>query len=82
MNLSITESELSINKYSLKWGESKEDCKFSFESTKFNIYKILKGLLLGKPILLEGPPGVGKTSSIEQLSKAIGKKLIRVNLSE
>ncbi|MBK8156877.1 MAG: AAA family ATPase [Streptococcus sp.] len=42
----------------------------------------MKGLHLGKPILLEGPPGVGKTSSIEQLAKAIGKQLIRVNLSE
>ena len=31
---------------------------------------------------MEGPPGVGKTSTIEQLAKAIGKKLVRVNLSE
>jgi midasin len=55
---------------------------FSFEATKHNIVKILRGLRLGKPILLEGPPGVGKTSTIEHIAKAIGKKIIRINLSE
>ena len=55
---------------------------FSFEATKHNVVKILRGLRLGKPILLEGPPGVGKTSTVEHIAKAIGKKMIRINLSE
>jgi len=55
---------------------------FSFDATKHNIIKILRGLRLGKPILLEGPPGVGKTSTVENIAKAIGKKMIRINLSE
>lgn len=55
---------------------------FSFEATKHNVVKILRGLKLGKPILLEGPPGVGKTSTVESIAKAIGKKIIRINLSE
>ena len=55
---------------------------FSFEATKHNIVKILRGLRLGKPILLEGPPGVGKTSTVESIARAIGKKIIRINLSE
>jgi midasin len=37
---------------------------------------------LNKPILIEGPPGVGKTSLVENLAKVSGRKLIRVNLSE
>jgi midasin len=32
--------------------------------------------------LIEGPPGVGKTSLVENLAKISGRKLIRVNLSE
>ena len=55
---------------------------FSFEATKHNIIKILRGLRLGKPILLEGPPDVGKTSTVENIARAIGKKIIRINLSK
>jgi len=44
--------------------------------------KLLRAFTLGKPILIEGPPGVGKTSLVENLARQTGKKLIRVNLSE
>jgi midasin len=33
-------------------------------------------------VLIEGLPGVGKTSLIENLAKQTQKKLIRVNLSD
>jgi midasin len=42
----------------------------------------LRAFLLQKPILIEGPPGVGKTSIIENLAKSAGRELHRVNLSE
>ena len=32
--------------------------------------------------MIEGPPGVGKTSLVENLARISGRKLIRVNLSE
>lgn len=44
--------------------------------------KLLRAFTLGKPVLIEGPPGVGKTSLVENLAKQTGKTLIRVNLSE
>ena len=42
----------------------------------------LRGGTHGKIICLVGPPGVGKTSIVENLAKQCGKQLTRVNLSE
>lgn len=55
---------------------------FDAETTKTNLMKLLRAYQLNKPILIEGPPGVGKTSIVEHLAKLTGRKLIRVNLSE
>ncbi|XP_055380261.1 midasin [Condylostylus longicornis] len=58
--------------------------KFFFEApTTFNnLFRLLSALSLEKAILLEGPPGVGKTSLIENLAKYIGYKIVRINLCE
>lgn len=37
---------------------------------------------MSKPLLIEGPPGVGKTSLVENLARVSGRTLVRVNLSE
>ncbi|KAG1714135.1 Midasin [Nymphon striatum] len=57
---------------------------FSFDAptTNFNVMKVLRALQLNKAILLEGSPGVGKTTLISALSAAAGHKLVRINLSE
>jgi midasin len=37
---------------------------------------------LRKPVLLEGSPGVGKTSLVQALGAACGQPVVRINLSE
>ena len=46
------------------------------------VMSVYLAMKLSKPLLIEGPPGVGKTSTVESIAKAIGKKIIRINLSE
>lgn len=47
-----------------------------------NAFRILRAMQLGKPLLLEGAPGVGKTSLVTALARASGHSVTRINLSE
>ena len=51
-------------------------------TTASNTFRILRAMQLDKPILLEGSPGVGKTSIVTTIAKITGHKLVRLNLSE
>ena len=51
-------------------------------TSAMNAMKVVRAMQLRKPILLEGSPGVGKTSLVSALSSATGNPLIRINLSE
>ncbi|GAB0090345.1 Midasin [Sergentomyia squamirostris] len=62
--------------------EDPADFSFSAPTTKRNLFQLLSGLSLNKAILLEGPPGVGKTSLVVNLAKATGHKIVRINLCE
>lgn len=64
--------------------DSHTDSDFAFDAptTKSNAMRMVRALQLNKPILLEGSPGVGKTTLIAALAKGVGKPLTRINLSE
>lgn len=59
-----------------------EDFLFDAPTTKQNLFRLLSALSLQKPVLLEGPPGVGKTSIVESIANAIGYQIVRINLCE
>ncbi|KFY35146.1 hypothetical protein V494_06163 [Pseudogymnoascus sp. VKM F-4513 (FW-928)] len=67
-----------------KAAASQADTGFAFDAptTKLNAMRVVRALQVQKPILIEGSPGVGKTTLIAALAKAIGKPLTRINLSE
>lgn len=58
------------------------DFLFTAPTTRNNLFRLLSALSLSKSVLLEGPPGVGKTSLIENLAGAIGYAIVRINLCE
>ncbi|CUM68425.1 uncharacterized protein PRCAT00006148001 [Priceomyces carsonii] len=51
-------------------------------TTAKNAMRVIRAMQVSKPILLEGSPGVGKTSLISALGKLSGNPLVRINLSE
>jgi midasin (ATPase involved in ribosome maturation) len=51
-------------------------------TTGSNLTRLLRAMQLPKAILLEGSPGVGKTSLVTTLAAATGHKVVRINLSE
>ncbi|PWA02130.1 hypothetical protein BB558_001727 [Smittium angustum] len=63
---------------------NRDKLDFAFHApTSFdNLVKILRGMQIRKPLLLEGSPGVGKTTLVEALAKFSGHKLERINLSD
>lgn len=57
---------------------------FSFKAPTClkNLYRVLRGMQIKKPILVEGPPGCGKSSSVMALAALTGHPITRLNLSE
>ncbi|ELA41436.1 uncharacterized protein VICG_01541 [Vittaforma corneae ATCC 50505] len=60
------------------------DTMYSFNSitSQLNLKRILRGLTTNKGILLEGEPGVGKTSIVHHIAKILSIPILRINLSE
>jgi midasin len=71
----------SILKFSTT-GSQTADFTMEAPTTCSNAMRVVRALQLPKPILLEGNPGVGKTTLVTALAKAIGRPLTRLNLSE
>ena len=55
---------------------------FSSATVLDNLFRLLRALQTSKPIMLEGAPGVGKTSIVESLAAYTGRQITRINLSE
>ncbi|KER24406.1 hypothetical protein T265_07921 [Opisthorchis viverrini] len=56
---------------------------FSAPTPAVNLRRLLRALQVPKrALLLEGSPGVGKTSLVLALAKATGHEVVRINLSE
>ncbi|KAK3322472.1 hypothetical protein B0H66DRAFT_590209 [Apodospora peruviana] len=56
--------------------------EFGVPTTTMNAMRVIRALQGPKPILLEGNPGVGKTTLVTALARACGKPLTRINLSD
>lgn len=70
--------------YIKKGSENCETGGFEFlaPTTRKNALRALRAMQLQKPILLEGSPGVGKTSLVNAMGQYSGHKVVRINLSE
>lgn len=85
VHLASDEDHISIGPFSIaKQAGSDADPGFAFgaPTTKLNAMRVSRALQVSKPILIEGSPGVGKTTLVAALARACGKPLTRINLSE
>lgn len=83
--LKIEGSTLTIGDFSIpRSPNSSMDPGFAFHAptTRLNGMRVLRALQMQKPILLEGSPGVGKTTLVAALARACGQPLTRINLSD
>ena len=61
---------------------SRQSFNFTAPTTFSNAMRVIRACQIAKPTLLEGSPGVGKTSLISALANLSGHKLCRINLSD
>ncbi|KAF5661149.1 midasin (AAA ATPase) [Fusarium heterosporum] len=83
--LSMDDTSLTIGHFSIpraSTGVADPGFAFHAPTTRLNAMRVLRALQMQKPILLEGSPGVGKTTLVAALSQACGQPLTRINLSD
>ncbi|KAL8100236.1 hypothetical protein AgCh_032471 [Apium graveolens] len=85
IDMSHSGSHFGINPFYIENGNDSpagDDFEFLAPTTRRNALRALRAMQLSKPVLLEGSPGVGKTSLIMALGKFSGHTVVRINLSE
>ncbi|MBW0467712.1 hypothetical protein O181_007427 [Austropuccinia psidii MF-1] len=85
IRISHTENEITIGDFTLKRDAGALDSlcySLTAPTAAHNVMRILRALQIPKAVLLEGSPGVGKTSLVETLARISGKRLRRINLSD
>ena len=83
--LTIDDEEFAIGPFRLSISQGNwQDPRYSLAAptAKANALRVVRALQLPKPMLLEGSPGVGKTTLIVTIAAAIGMPLTRINLSD
>lgn len=83
--LVIETKSVQIGEFSVaRMPSGEDDSAFAFDAptTKMNLMRVIRALAVNKPVLLEGNPGVGKTTLVSALALACGRPLTRINLSD
>ncbi|XP_023760194.1 midasin [Lactuca sativa] len=79
------DTHFGIHPFYIEKGDNHLETKgfdFLAPTTRRNSLRVLRAMQLKKPVLLEGSPGVGKTSLVLALGKFSGHSVVRINLSE
>lgn len=84
--ITSTKRQFGIKPFLISKGpDQDDDVDYAFDAptTRHNLMRLLRALQLERrPILLEGSPGVGKTSLVMALGKLSGNRVTRINLSD
>ena len=83
--ISVDLTHLHIGPFSLeRVGPDDYDQSFNLNAptTVLNALRVVRGMQAKRPVLLEGSPGVGKTSLVSSIADVCGQPLTRINLSE